>query len=703
MNSTTVFQINKVSIETYDPKTKTKKWNHLSNTNPNGFYEMKVTIDKSDLIFQIYNKADKMDMQLNLKVKYQIHPKTGKAFVSSTTLRMIIKPPIIAFRYNIKDFLNNEIVLKKAQFSISDDLSFQAMIDILVKKGVTLKDSKNRDYTPVFFSNDSYETFYNEFENQILESQVSDCNLNLTSPIEHTKSKKLETLKENIYEIEDEKISYGSKPSQPHIYDNFSVKQNDTNIFKNKNFVENVKNPTKFLYSDQEDINNFKETPKTFSEKLDYLEVPNNSKHFSQQKNSFYERNGHNNEPSYLYQKQHNLFSSNDLGAYVVPNNKFYSDVKEYDAEKQKEDNFSRRNSFYEPPIERIYSEQRRRSIVIPILTQNENSDIIYSNKKVMEQDDIENMMTSVLKNVLPKISDFQKSAEMIQPSEEKKKNNSIAIDTNTKVDNINGLSTEFFLCLDDQTKLGILKNLQFFQALKLLSKCKLDKQKTMFELIGKEVSIPDGVINMLNNKINAPSNNCYTSSTIENNTDISAHCTTPITSAKTKNPLKKAIKLKNNNTESKITKRKRKMSSTPMDLIKKLETWANINEYTVEGEFVGDRFLRRKKEIIPLTKIIETDCKGEISVKSVYHKNSAFAKKASSNVVKSGNITLELKQVEQRSENLIAKEIDSNKTTKLVNDSTIIKDRALEFDKTIEPHHPSTFLTDVAENSSNI
>lgn len=599
MNNTTVFDITKVSIEAYDSKTKQKKWNHLSSLNPNVQYEMKVVVEQTNLIFQIYNKANKQYMPLNLKVKCQIHPDTKKPYVSSTTLRMIVKPPIIAFRYNIKDLLNNEIVLKKAQFGIPNDLSFHTLIDTLVEKGVTLKDSKNRDYNHNSSINANFETNYDKFESQIIESQQQDCTFNISSPIEHAKPTHLSPVKESFFEASEDTIGYGNKQSNFHQPVSTMLESNVQNGYKNMNIIKPFQNSQKLYYSDQEDVKTYKQKQYNFTEGFKRYDQVDEEGFLPHQSYSSFNKNIPAKDLDYTNQEQSTQKSHRDFNTnvYTAKNHVDSFNGSNFSYTPQHPEPLSRRCSFYEVPLSQMYSTQRRNSILVPILPHSDVPSNADNKGKIMEREDIENMMTSVLNNVLPKISDLQKASTKDLPTESKEVPAEVkAPEVNKKpvVKNVDGLSLDFFLCLDNETKIGILKNLGFFQALKLIRGCDENTQILLHNLIEKELDVPTKINSILkaNNCSHFALQDVYT----DKQCDAKVRDNPSAANFKRSDKTSKAVLDKQPKTPKKVNKARRNALS-PSTVLKELETWEKIDEDTVEGAVVGKRFLRKPRK----------------------------------------------------------------------------------------------------------
>ncbi|CAI8492778.1 unnamed protein product [Hanseniaspora opuntiae] len=529
MNNTTVFDITKVSIETYDAKTKQKEWNHLSNLNPNVQYEMKVVVEQTNLVFQICNKANKQDMHLNLKVKCQIHPETKRPYVSSATLRMIIKPPIIAFRYNIKDLVNNEIILKKAQFVNEEAFLPQQNYNSLNKN------------------------IYNKDFNNPNQEQSSQRN-----------------------------------------HQDFNV-----NAYTAKNNIGTV------------------------------------------------------NGPNFSYAPQH-------------------------------PESLSRRCSFYEVPVDQIYNTQRRNSVLVPILPQNDIPSNVDNKGKVMEKEDIENMMTSVLNNVLPKISDLQKASTKDSPMECKDVSVEVkAPEINTKnvVKNVDGLSLDFFLCLDNETKIGILKNLGFFQALKLISGCDDNTQRMLHDLIKKELGVPIKIDSILkaNDYSHFALKDLNTSEQYNAKERDDTNAANPKKSAKSK----KQVLDKTPSTPKKVNKPRRNALS-PSTVLKELETWEKIDEDTVEGAIIGKRFLRkpRKSRLPSMFEQKDTVDYAEVSCNET--------------LVNQERLSYGLKVSKEINPNL-GKNAETN-TLKCQND---LNQRNMTLDKTTEVITGNSYMNDIGDSSS--
>ena len=686
MNNTTVFDITKVSIETYDAKTKQKEWNHLSNLNPNVQYEMKVVVEQTNLVFQICNKANKQDMHLNLKVKCQIHPETKKPYVSSATLRMIIKPPIIAFRYNIKDLVNNEIILKKAQFGIPNDLSFHTMIDILVEKGVTLKDSKNRDYNHGTLTNLNLETNYDKFESQIIESQQQDRTFNISSPIEHAKPKHLSPVKESFYEPTEDTIGYGNK--QPNFQQSvFSVLEpNVQNGYKNMNVIKPSQNSQKLYYSNQEEIKNHQQKQYNFAENFNYYDQVNEEAFLPQQNYNSLNKNIYNkdfNNPNQEQSSQRNHQDFN-VNAYTAKNNIGTVNGPNFSYAPQHPELLSRRCSFYEVPVDQIYNTQRRNSVLVPILPQNDIPSNVDNKGKVMEKEDIENMMTSVLNNVLPKISDLQKASTKDSPMECKDVSVEVKapeINTKTVVKNVDGLSLDFFLCLDNETKIGILKNLGFFQALKLISGCDDNTQRMLHDLIKKELGVPIKIDSILkaNDYSHFALKDLNTSEQCNAKERDDTNAANPKKSAKSK----KQVLDKTPSTPKKVNKPRRNALS-PSTVLKELETWEKIDEDTVEGAIIGKRFLRkpRKSRLPSMFEQKDTVDYAEVSCNET--------------LVNQERLSYGLKVSKEINPNL-GKNAETN-ALKCQND---LNQRNMTLDKTTEVITGNSYMNDIGDSSS--
>lgn len=681
MNNTTVFDINKVSIEVYDAKTKKKEWNHLSNLNPNVDYEIKVVVEKTNLIFQIYNKLNKQDMHLNLKVKCQIHPDTKRPYVSSTTLRMIIKPPIIAFRYNIKDVLNNEIVLKKAQFGIPNNLSFQTMIDTLVEKGVTLKDSKNRDYNHSTLTNANLENNFDKFESQIIESQQQDRTFNISTPIEHAKPMNLSPVKENLSEANEDTIGYGNK--QINSYQPFStmLESNVRNAAKNISIVKPTQNSQRYYNSDPEDVRHYKQSQYNVTDNYNYYDQVNEEPLLPQQSYNSFSKNMNTKDLNYSNQEQSSQrnYREVNMNTYAARNNADSFNAPAFGYTSQHPEPLSRRCSFYEVPLEQVYNTQRRNSILVPILPQNNVSSNNDSKSKVMEKEDIESMMTSVLNNVLPKISDLQKPSTKELPVKRKETSTEFKaseICSTSVLKNVDGLSLEFFSCLDNQTKIGILKNLGFFQALKLISGCDKSTQKLLNGLIEKELNIPIKINNIIkaNNSNNVSSQNLM----INDQSGLREEDSSSVVKPKRNSKTSKTVLNKKPNNSKKVNKAKATASS-PSSVLKTLETWEKIDEETVEGKVVGNRFLRKPRKC-RLSNIFEQDdtesnvgsgCNETVVVqRKLSHEGSSVCRKRKSKMLSN----MDFNTIKESNE-LNQRDINLDKTTEVINGNSYMND----------------------------
>lgn len=524
---------------------------------------------------------------------------TKKPYVSSATLRMIIKPPIIAFRYNIKDLVNNEIILKKAQFGIPNDLSFHTMIDILVEKGVTLKDSKNRDYNHGTLTNLNLETNYDKFESQIIESQQQDRTFNISSPIEHAKPKHLSPVKESFYEPTEDTIGYGNK--QPNFQQSvFSVLEpNAQNGYKNMNIIKPSQNSQRLYYPNQEEIKNHQQKQYNFTESFNYYDQVNEEAFLPQQSYNSLNKNIYNKDFNYPNQEQSSQRNHQDfnVNAYIAKNNIGTVNGPNFSYAPQHPESLSRRCSFYEVPVDQIYNTQRRNSVLVPILPQNDIPSNVDNKAKVMEKEDIENMMTSVLNNVLPKISDLQKASTKDSPMECKDVSVEVkAPEINTKnvVKNVDGLSLDFFLCLDNETKIGVLKNLGFFQALKLISGCDNNTQRMLHDLIKKELGMPIKIDSIL--KANDYSHFALKDLNTSEQCNAKERDDTNAANSKKSAKSKKQVLDKTPSTPKKVNKPRRNALS-PSTVLKELETWEKIDEDTVEGAIIGKRFLRKPRK----------------------------------------------------------------------------------------------------------
>lgn len=686
MNNSTVFDITKISIETYDSKTKQKAWNHLSNLNPIVQYEMKVVVEQTNIVFQIYNKANKQDMHLNLKVKCQIHPETKKPYVSSATLRMIIKPPIIAFRYNIKDMLTNEIILKKAQFAIPNDLSFHTMIDTLVEKGVTLKDSKNRDYNHEISTNSNFETNYEKFESQIIESQQQDRTFNISSPIENSKSKHLSPVKESLFEPIEEPIGYGHKQS------NFSqpassvLESNVQNSYKNINNIKPPQNSQNLSYFDQAILKAYKERQYNSTDRFNFKDHVNEEVFLPQQSYNSFKKNINTKDLNYYHSEPLDQRNQQELNMNVnTAKNSFDSfNGPNFSFGPQHSESLTRRCSFYEIPLEQLYNTQRRNSVLVPMLPQNDVSSNGDNKGKVMKKEDIENMMTSVLNNVLPTISDLQKATAKNLPSEGNSASDVVkAPEINTKivVKNVDGLSLDFFLCLDNETKIAILKNLGFFPALKLISGCDKNAQSLIHDLIEKELGEPIKTDSIFK----ANDRSCLASQDLKTDKQCDAKERNDPSSANPKKSDKssKTLLAKPPSTPKKVSKVRRSALS-PTAVLKELETWEKIDEETVEGAVVGKRFLRkpRKSRISSLFEQKDTESLVGVSYNET--------------LVNQENLSYDMKVSKK-----ISPKLCTNLESSALVGSNDVNQRNITFDKNTEIITGSSNINDIGNSSS--
>lgn len=509
MSSIYCYSISKFSMENYNSTLKTKIWEHFSQTNANARYKLAMEIGNGSLVLQISEVSKTNEHFLNLKVFVETDS-SGKCFVDPSALRMIIKPPVLALRYTVRDSQNSELVVSKAQFSVPDETKFQEAIELFNQVGISLKDVKSNNFVlnrgsilnSIFSSSNK--------ENHMLESQILHHNMqqhNISAATNTSANdQKLHDTNEKYYE----KLIYGNnnqkKTSQNFINDQLSAfpQQFNEDSQYNKNNLS-IKAPEMYAKSQVNRNLNFQSSQiydksQNFSSKVYSQNYPqatsmesyNNASQKKKEKTYLYQSNDNygsehfelpNNNENYLFSASNvipKLYASNDYSNY----SQIFYDSDHLNPTHNKHGLFSNtkeKPNFYFPNAE----------------------------NQLITKKNIEGLVKSVLKKVLPEISKTELNHENtnfdIVSTKQKKKaeessnkrNNLKNIKKNaafkkkfkkdsSKDYNKHVLSKNVFLAMDIKRKFEVLKKSSFIEAVFMLQECDSDIQLNLSNMISR-------------------------------------------------------------------------------------------------------------------------------------------------------------------------------------------------------------------------
>ncbi|KAL6929868.1 hypothetical protein ACO0SA_001272 [Hanseniaspora valbyensis] len=767
LNSSTI-NISKLSIEEYNPDTQTKNWKHLSQLNPKTDYKLLLNVNNDTIIFQIAESTNIKKLLFNLRVNFEKNSE-GLNVVAPTALRMIVKSPILALRYNVKDSKNNKIVLKKAQFSIQSTEDFSSVMNLMTHIGVSLKDSKNNDFVfkekkeELKANND---ISFNNDENLMLESQVTFSNVS-NAPI-NSPEQKLNSQQQNSYWNSGcyEEIEYGhnnKKVRNMHPISENIVDLTDSNIDKiqymestpKKNSYnwedKNINNPIQINESTNIPIHHSQINQQEFKNTQNSFHYQNNIKNNAQHLNNLQQYTNNKiiqnaNGPEYYsaYNKVSNKITNNNN---INPNQNFShqniisnqeygpnSNVRNYNIPDQQinEERFyennipynqivqyvnpQRRQSFYGsynknlncgtfPENHNQISNSRRNSVYVPCVPSVDiDSSFHMQESQVMVKEDIESLMTTVLKKVLPEIAktnnykedvDKQESSASVnkklikeksltsleeEPENKKQKvqENEItekkiistvfpiikpnSITTNTT------LSANFFLSLDDETKFGVLKNINFIEGIQLFYACDENTKVKLIESINNYSSeghkLKNGLFGENCNKPNKKEN--LAKEPIENKSLDLLERLEKLTKyferkESTENlgtnakPQKKTKKIEPSN------KKETPVGSQPL---KELELWNPPKEKEDECVIVGDKKLRRASIISYKSKLQKWADDQDDFAPPEKKQKTTNTKVKSKSTFKSAKVDLSTNKLQKgKNENHVAKNSNIRKT----------------------------------------
>lgn len=533
------YSISKFSMEKYDSTSKTKTWKHFSQTNANARYKLMLAIGKDYIVFQITEVSKTNEICFNLKVFIE-RSSLGIRFVDPSNLRIIVKPPVLALRYNVIDNQTSEMVLSKAQFSIPDDNKFREAIELLNQVGISLKDTKSNFFVLREENKTNSSFFSNNKENFILESQILDPYMH-----EHNTPAAIKPFINNQNQHDSngkyyEELIYG--------YNNNRKRNQHCINEKISAFSDNWNSQSRYTDHNQ-------------SNKVPEMHAGNQvNKNINFQHSQIHDRSQNLQSKLYLpnYQQTtssqnycYNNASQKILEKANVYEQNYNSDSKYYDLKSMFEINKTHQQNFLinnEPNVDpptcagNDYSNHSQlfynNNHVNPIY--NELASLVNAEKKkslydkntesqLINKDNFECLIKSVLKKVLPEISKSEISADIdfkIDTFSTKQNNNNNSLlhlgkkqtknkqkkkseQPSTKVGNKkkiskkgtlrktskkgvhedynkNVLSANFFLTLDIQTKFEVLKKLSFIEAVAMLQECETDTKIKLNEMINR-------------------------------------------------------------------------------------------------------------------------------------------------------------------------------------------------------------------------
>ncbi|XBW35058.1 hypothetical protein QEN19_000621 [Hanseniaspora menglaensis] len=514
MSNSLCFKVTKVSVEEYDSHTKNRSWKHLSQLNNSYTYTFFAIFYNEDIVLKIIEESSSSKEIINLKIPYQ-SDWAGKKIVAVETIRIIVKPPVLALRYAVLDAVNQETVLKKAQFSILNQKNFVDTIKFMELAGITMKDTK----TNKFYNHKNYNVAEND-ESSILDSQYPSFTLLNSQKKDDCNSEKYQC--HYINEPQIENLPYGNlhKNNQRVVSSKCRKKNEKSNnsIYPQHETQTVNLNPGLFFESDLSKIT---------KPENKVLQSSGNAKYVADEVYIQSQMNTHPSEyfpnsqikniqdkeifcPDLLkntlkplkdntlnhtipYKKisefsktlnQSNLYDFEGIKSlpYATPSrdkenvniNSFYkkSDKTPYSALITPQNNDTKNNEAIESLATSLIAK------ILPEALQKS-----YSTQNKLATDTKENNISSDLKVINSGNTHYNEASSVYDHfSARSHKEQIIPIESK--------LSINFFKSLDDITKLGILQNLNFMEGIELFQQCDVALQRKLTLLINDQFSI---------------------------------------------------------------------------------------------------------------------------------------------------------------------------------------------------------------------